>query len=250
MQFLDVYLAQSMWLVSRLTNFSSMSFFTSFFEFLNFFIIVVVLFCSTYSYILRKLHKTSSKNEILLTVWVVVVTTLSITLLTLSKSIMYPSFFYAEAFTGLLNSISFADIVFVSLFLLITPLTLVLLVREERFSTFFCILNFTFLLIVVVFLVTTKNIVGLVMAYELVFIPSFFIMRRTVYSSSALSAYSVFTVWSVLGSLVVVSGAVYLVSVLGYSATQSALSPLSFNKTNLLVVSTLFFVGFGVKIPV
>lgn len=87
-----------------------------------------------------------------------------------------------------------SNIVFFVLFLLITPVTLTLLVRNEQFSTFFCVFNFTLLFLIVLFLLNTQNLIGLVMGYELLFIPAFFIMRRTVYSSSAQSAYSVFTV--------------------------------------------------------
>lgn len=75
-------------------------------------------------------------------------------------------------------------------------------------------------------------------------------MRRTIYSSSALSAYSVFTVWSVLGSLVVVSGAVYLVAVLGFDAILVNNVKTSLSTGNLLIISILFFIGFGVKVPV
>lgn len=144
-----------------------------------------------------------------------------------------------------------SNIVFFVLFLLITPVTLTLLVRNEQFSTFFCVFNFTLLFLIVLFLLNTQNLIGLVMGYELLFIPAFFIMRRTVYSSSAQSAYSVFTVWSVIGSLVVVTGAVYLLVLNNLNALNN-LSLLQNKLTDkeLFLLSLFFFIGFGVKMPI
>ena len=140
---------------------------------------------------------------------------------------------------------------FLMLFTLTVPVTFVLLIRNERFSTFFCSINFLILLIIVMFLIYTESLLGLVMGYELVFLPSFLIMRKTIYSSSAQSAYSVFTVWSVLGSLVVVSGAVYVVVKTGeHSFTNIQLSFQSWSNVELFLLSFLFFIGFGVKIPI
>lgn len=87
-----------------------------------------------------------------------------------------------------------ANKVFLALFLLTVPATFTLLVRQEQITTAFVGLNFLFLLLVVFFLINTESLIGMVMGYELVFLPSFLIMRKTVYSASAQSAYSVFTV--------------------------------------------------------
>lgn len=149
------------------------------------------------------------------------------------------------------DSANFANLLFVILFVIISPITITLLVRKDRFSIFFCILNFLLLFLIVLYMVVADNIIGLVMGYELLFIPSFFIMRQTVYSSSAQSAYSVFTVWSVIGSLLVVSGAVYLLCVLESTAFSNLNNTVwKFTDKEMFFVTLLFFIGFGVKIPV
>ena len=216
------------------------------------FLAAFAAFTAVFIYVLRSSYKSlvGEHSDTGLALALVAVTTLAIVPYFTEVVAAQPSFFYTEGYAGTPNTPAYADIVFFSLFLLITPVTMVLLVRDEKFSILFCALNFAFLSVVVMFLVTTTNVVGLVMGYELVFIPSFFIMRRTVYSSSALSAYSVFTVWSVLGSLVVVSGAVYLIVVTGATAFTEATEVGALSEADMTVASFLFFVGFGVKIPV
>lgn len=141
--------------------------------------------------------------------------------------------------------------VFLFLFIVTVPLTLTLLLREEKMTSAFCISNFVFLFVVVVFMCRTQDFLGLVMGYELLFVPAFFIMRRTIYSAAAQSAYSVFTVWSVLGSLIVVAGSLLLFCSCGVSDfwdIRQAMPtlPQSLKST----VAVLLFVGFGVKIPI
>lgn len=163
-------------------------------DFVNLFTLFVLIFCATTTYLIRSFCKATTYIDSYISTLIISTITLLFILFFLEASVLEPSFlttsnlFFAQA------PLAFSSIVFFSLFLLITPVTLVLLSRSEKLSIFFCILNFIFLLIVVIFIVSTNSIIGLVMGYELVFIPSFFIMRRTVYSSSALSAYSVFTV--------------------------------------------------------
>lgn len=188
--------------------------------------------------------------DILLSLTIVFLISLFAVFYLLEFCCITPSFLLFQQTSQFLVSY-IADSVFLLLFLLITPITFVLLVRNEKLSVFFCSLNFIFLFFIVLFLISTTNIVGLVMGYELLFVPAFFIMRKTVYSSSAQSAYSVFTVWSVIGSLVVVTGVVYLLVVLGLHTTfDLTKAPLHLSEKELFVVSLLFFTGFGVKIPV
>lgn len=144
-----------------------------------------------------------------------------------------------------------ANKIFLILFLLTVPVTFTLLVRQEQITTVFVGLNFLFLLLVVFFLINTESLIGMVMGYELVFLPSFLIMRKTIYSASAQSAYSVFTVWSVLGSLVVVGAAIFLVVKTGeHSFFDIKIALQSWANNELFILSLLFFIGFGVKIPI
>lgn len=142
-----------------------------------------------------------------------------------------------------------ANLVFFSLFVFLVPVTFVLLLRHERLSSFFCFVNFFFLFIVVNLLINTRDFIGLLMGYELLYLPAFFILRRTVYSAAAESAYSVFTVWSVLGSLVVVFAGLFVLLKTSVSELE-VLHPGQWSDNELWFVSFLFFVGFGVKIPI
>lgn len=251
MQVISAYIVPSRLLTVELLSASSGYPLDFFFEIFNFFTLSIVTSSALFMFVLRRFYRSvDTSSDTVLTVYAMSVVTAAFILVITELLATNPSFFNLENNSIAHSSRSFADIVFISLFLLITPLTLTLLAREERFSFFFCVLNFMFLFIVVIFLSTTSNILGLVMAYELVFIPSFFIMRRTIYSSAALSAYSVFTVWSVLGSLVVVGGAICLVAILGYNAVSIVVNPEIISSKDLTIISILFFVGFGVKIPV
>lgn len=141
--------------------------------------------------------------------------------------------------------------IFLFLFVVTVPLTLTLLLREEKMTSLFCVANFVFLLVIVIFMCRTTDFLGLVMGYELLFVPAFFIMRRTVYSAAAQSAYSVFTVWSVLGSLVVVSGSLLLFCACGVSDFEHVSQAVpTLSQSLKSVAAVLLFIGFGVKIPI
>lgn len=142
-----------------------------------------------------------------------------------------------------------ANLVFFSLFVFLVPVTFVLLLRDEKLSSFFCFVNFFFLFIVVNLLINTGDFIGLLMGYELLYLPAFFILRKTAYSAAAESAYSVFTVWSVLGSLVVVFAGLFVLLKTNVSGLE-ILHPGQWTDNELWFVSFLFFIGFGVKIPI
>ena len=146
-----------------------------------------------------------------------------------------------------------AEAIFLSLFLLMVPVTLFILVRSEKFTTLFVLMNFFFLLVVVLIIIDSQDIIGLVLGYELLLLPAFLIMRRTLYSAAGQSAYSVFLVWSVVGSLIVVTSALLLLAL----TEQTKFYEHSVNQTfallsqeNKNLISFLFFLGFGVKIPI
>lgn len=147
-----------------------------------------------------------------------------------------------------LNTVYYSNFVFFFLFLLITPITFLLLIRHEKLTTIFCSINFLILLTIVLFLITTNDLLGLIIGYELLFLPAFLIMRKTVYSAAAQSAYSVFTVWSVLGSMLVVSGGLFVL-IKNQATSLNTLNNAYWSESELFLVSFLFFIGFGVKIP-
>lgn len=174
---------------------SSNSTFTNYFNILNIFFSAFVVFFISGVFYIRGVAKYSQylKIDNIFSLNIVLLISLFAVFFFLEFCCNMPSFLLLQQAKQFFTN-NIADSVFLLLFLLITPVTFILLVRNENLSVFFCILNFTFLFFIVLFLTNTTNIVGLVMGYELLFVPAFFIMRKTVYSSSAQSAYSVFTV--------------------------------------------------------
>lgn len=212
-----------------------------------FFLVSAMLTLACFAFTLRHLLP-SKLNSLVSFENTAVIGLITISTLLLVFSVVYktPDSLYLEG----LNAYT-ANKVFLVLFLLTVPATFTLLVRQEQITTLFVGLNFLFLLLVVFFLINTESLIGMVMGYELVFLPSFLIMRKTIYSASAQSAYSVFTVWSVLGSLIVVGAAVFLVVKTGehsFSSLQLVLQ--GWDDAELFALSLLFFIGFGVKIPI
>lgn len=214
-------------------------------KFFIFFLIFLVFFCCCFVYFLRRV----AHNDVVLASGVE--SAVSLLLLVLSTILLVLCFSDLATVAWNLETNFAANKLFLILFVLTIPVTFTLLIRQESFTSIFCAINFLFLLLIVFFLIYTDSVLGLVMGYELVFLPSFLIMRKTIYSASAQSAYSVFTVWSVLGSLIVVSGAVFVVLKTGeYSFTKAQLALQSWEDSELFLISILFFIGFGVKIPI
>lgn len=228
--------------------FTNINFFNTFsLNIILFFIINFLLFIVVYNYFLKKIKNINQIKLTFLENW------LSFFIFIIAINI------YFNAMLDLIQNNDYLlyqtcnnlNKFFLILFILIMPITFILLIKQEKLSIMFCSINFLFLLLIVLFIINTNSLLGLIMGYELVFLPSFLIMRKTVYSASAQSAYSVFTVWSVLGSLIVVAGAIYIFLKINiYSFTSINLTVQSWTDKEIFIIALLFFLGFGVKIPI
>ena len=106
------------------------------------------------------------------------------------------------------------------------------------------------LFILFVFLyVTTSDIVLFFLFYELLLLPSFFFVYFVSYSKKAVQASIYFVIWTQLGSLLVLVGSFYLVYLVG-STSFFVARVFPFTSSESLTLFTLFFFGFGFKVPI
>lgn len=132
---------------------------------------------------------------------------------------------------------------FVGFFALITSESKI----KDLNTSFFFFFNY-FLLIVFVFVATTDLFI-LFICYELLLIPSFFFVFFIGYTRKAIQASLYFVIWTQVGSLLVLAGIVYLVSVVGTSSIFAVRTQL-FKSQEAYALYFLFFFGFGFKIPI
>lgn len=110
-------------------------------------------------------------------------------------------------------------------------------------------LAFLYFPLVISLLCRSSSFFTLFVSYELLLVPSLFVVYKSCYTRRAQQANIYFFVWTQLGSLVAVCPVLYLLFV--YKNTSFlALSAITFTKRESWVLFMLFFIGFGVKVPV
>ena len=108
---------------------------------------------------------------------------------------------------------------------------------------------FNFFIIIVFALVMVQDIYILFIAYEFLLLPSFFFILFGSYTNKAVQASLYFVIWTQIGSFLVLGGVVYLVSLVGYS-DYSSIRAFKFKQEELTALYFIFFLGFGIKVPI
>lgn len=163
----------------------------------------------------------------------------------------------AESITNLrkltpLNQYSYVNIVGVLVIYLCYLVGIVsLVVLGDRFwtNTKGLPLSFLYFPLVVSLLCSVKSLFALFLSYELLLLPSLYVVYRSCYTRRAQQANIYFFVWTQLGSLLVLCPVLYLVFVYG-STTITTLAKIQFTANEVWFLYLFFFFGFGVKVPV
>jgi len=148
-----------------------------------------------------------------------------------------------------LNYFSVYYFPFIYIFILITFLSLFFCLtynRNELTSfTFFCLI----ILLAGYVLFCTDSLILFFMSYEMLLIPSFFILYKFAKTRRSVEAAYLMFFWTQFGAMFLIFGLLYLFFVSGFSSF-SHLSTIQLNHFELNFVFLCLFFGFGVKLPV
>lgn len=138
---------------------------------------------------------------------------------------------------------------FIYVFILITVLSIIFCLtynKDELYSfMFYC----SIILVSGYFLFFTDSIITFFFAYEMLLVPSFFILYKFAKTRRCIEAAYLMFFWTQFGALFLVFGFLYLFFIVGTSSFNSvSLHYFSGFEVNFLFLC--FFVGFGVKLPV
>lgn len=98
-------------------------------------------------------------------------------------------------------------------------------------------------------LVSTDNLLILFLAYELILLPSIYIVLKGSYSEKSIQALIYFFIWTHIGSFFILISIVYIY-ITKNSLSYVELSSITFLSNEKTILYLLFFLGFGVKVPV
>lgn len=108
---------------------------------------------------------------------------------------------------------------------------------------------FNYFLFVVYALVSIEDVISLFLFYELLLIPSFFFVYFISYTRKAIQASLYFVIWTQVGSILVLIGIIYMLSITGNSSF-SFIRAFLFKQNEAYLIYSLFFLGFGFKVPI
>ena len=108
---------------------------------------------------------------------------------------------------------------------------------------------FNIFLLIIHLYTTVTNIFFFFFLYELLLIPSFIIVYKSSTSRKAIQASYYFLIWTQVGSFLVLISIIYILTVApNFEFNQYNNYKFSINESYILY--TLFFIGFGIKIPI
>lgn len=95
----------------------------------------------------------------------------------------------------------------------------------------------------------TQSALVFFLAYELLLLPSFFILYKFAKSRRSVEAAYLMFIWTQFGALFLIAALLYMFLVVG-SAQFTVISNYAFTVTEVKFMFALLLVGFGVKLPV
>lgn len=105
------------------------------------------------------------------------------------------------------------------------------------------------LCLVIYVFTSTNDIIVFFISYELLLIPSFLFVYFVSPYKRSIQASIYFLIWTQIGSLLVLIGIVYIISLTG-SSSFTDLQDFNFSGHEMIILFFLFFLGFGIKIPI
>lgn len=138
---------------------------------------------------------------------------------------------------------------FIYIFIIVTFLSVFFCLaynKDELLSfTVFC----SIILLAGYVLFYTDSLILFFMAYEMLLIPSFFILYKFAKTRRSVEAAYLMFFWTQFGAMFIIFSFLYLFFISGYS-TFTHLSLLSLNTFELNFIFVCIFIGFGVKFPI
>lgn len=104
-------------------------------------------------------------------------------------------------------------------------------------------------IIIVFFFVTSNNILTIFLLYEFLLIPSFLLVFFISPGRKSTQASLYFIIWTQIGSFLVLCAVFYIITVIG-STDLFLINSYFFSKIEILILSSLLFLGFGFKVPI
>ena len=162
---------------------------------------------------------------------------------------IYSSFFsYINFFLNNINFFFFSDTL-ICLSLFITAVSWIFLGERYQLNNIFFLMYFFVFIICTIGMVSTSNLLTMIIFFEFLFLPSLFFVYKFGYSHKVEKTIFYLLLWTMTGSLLVLSGVIYLFSITN-DLTINNLIYLKFSDYENNILFFLFFFGFGVKIPI
>lgn len=142
----------------------------------------------------------------------------------------------------------FSDVI-VCLSMSVTIISWTYLSERFMYKSHFYILYFYIFVLCTINMVYTSNLATMFVFFEFIFLPSLFFVYQFGYSKKVDKTVSYLLNWTLTGSFVVLFSLVYVYTLAG-SLSLYVLPYVSFSVLEKNLLFLLFFLGFGVKIPV
>lgn len=116
--------------------------------------------------------------------------------------------------------------------------------KNIKYLTVFCIFD-----IVVLLFTTTNNIIFFFLFYELLLLPSFLLVYYVSQARRGIQASLYFVIWTQIGSFLVLCATAYLLTITNIFLFTD-LKYFRFTQSEIYTLYTLYFFGFGFKVPI
>jgi len=167
------------------------------------------------------------------------------------KSLLQISNFIYYDFTyNFLNKklLDFSSLVIIYLCYLIGLISIITLGDRFWAANYGLSIIFLYFLIIIHLLVKSNSLFELFIYYELLLLPSVFFVYKSGYTKKSQQANIYFLTWTQLGSLLVLSAIMYISNKVG-STSFLVLKNFYFTSAEIYYLYILFFLGFGIKVP-
>lgn len=139
--------------------------------------------------------------------------------------------------------------VLICLSLIVTAISWVYLSERFLFKMSYSIFYFYIFILCTINMVYSSNLLVMFIYFEFLFLPSLFFVYQFGYSKKVDKTIFFLLAWTLFGSFFVLMGLIYLFIVSG-SLSIFFLTPLKFSLFENFFLFFIFFIGFGIKIPV
>ena len=153
-----------------------------------------------------------------------------------------------NVYTTQINFFFFGDTL-ICLALFITSISWIYLGERYMLNNLFFIMYFFIFIICTIGMVSTSNILLMIFFFELIFLPSLFFVYKFGYSDKVEKTIQYLLLWTMTGSLAVLVGTAYLYNITN-SLEINFLLKFKYSDQERVILFFLFFLGFGVKIPI